>query len=339
MILVTGGTGFLGRNMLPILLEAGYGVRVVTRTPQAYPWLKKLDVDIIQADIADKEAMYQAAKGAQYIIHAAALFKFFGKTKDFDETNIRGTHNMLEAAAAAGVEKMVHVSTIAVAGQPSNPNQIIDEHYPPQPVDDYQRTKLAGEHIVLQHIASNDVPVVIMRGAGFYGPYGRYAFNRLFFEDPLLKKIFVGVDGGRHITFPVYIKDMARGILLGLEKGTPGEIYNLCSQSMPQYQVENLISEIAGIPKFRFRPPGFVMMQVARFLTVLSNLTGREMLYVTNLAPYVFGEWNVSIQKAKDELGFAPTPFEQGVRETLQWYVESGLWKPRRGEWSQYRPQ
>jgi nucleoside-diphosphate-sugar epimerase len=330
LILVTGGTGFLGRNMLPILLDAGYAVRVITRHPDAYPWLADLDVEIIQADVADAEAMCQAAQGARYIIHAAGLFRFFGRPQEFEGTNILGTKHILDAAICAGVEKIVHVSTIAVAGYPRDPRLVIDEEYPPQPFDDYQRTKLAGEHIVLQHIAAHQVPAVIIRGGAFYGPYGRYAFNKLFFEDPLIHHLPMGVDGGRHITFPAYIKDVARGILSGLEKGRPGEIYNISGHSLPHREVEKTIARVSGTSAFRIPSPSRLMVPVASLLTQLSKLTGHELLYVRNMEPYILGEWNVSIDKACRELGYEPTPFEIGVRETLQWYIESGLWKPRK---------
>jgi len=327
LILVTGGTGFLGRNMLPILLASGNHVRVITRYPTAYPWLHDLGVEVIGADIADADAMRRAAEGCRYIIHAAALFRFWGKRQQFDTTNIRGTRNMLEAALHAGVEKIVHVSTIAVAGYPSDSQQVITEATPSNPIDDYQRTKLQGEELVLQMVREVGVPAVIVRGGAFYGPHGRYAFNKLFFEDPLMHHLPMGVDGGRHLTFPAYIKDVARGILLGLEKGTPGEVYNISSQSLTHREVERTIARLSGTSPFRVHAPSWLMVPVARVMTLLSELTGRELLYVVNMKPYILGEWNVSIEKARRELGYEPTPFETGVRETLAWYIESGLWK------------
>jgi len=72
-----------------------------------------------------------------------------------------------------------------------------------------------------------------------------------------------------------------------------------------------------------------VMVPFATVLTWLGQLVGQEPHYVINMRPYIFGEWHVSIEKAKRELGFMPTPFETGARETLQWYLDTGLWKPR----------
>ncbi|NJL92713.1 MAG: NAD-dependent epimerase/dehydratase family protein [Anaerolineae bacterium] len=166
MILVTGGTGFLGRNMLPLLLQAGYAVRVITRQPEAYPWLGPLPVDIFQGDITDLPTVQRATEGARYVIHAAGLWRFWGRAADFEAANTLGTHNVLEAARQAGVEKLVYVSTIAVAGYPREPI-LIDETCPPQPVDAYQRSKLAAEQLLLAAHQSGGLRGVIVRGGLF----------------------------------------------------------------------------------------------------------------------------------------------------------------------------
>ncbi|NJL92712.1 MAG: hypothetical protein HC915_02750 [Anaerolineae bacterium] len=141
----------------------------------------------------------------------------------------------------------------------------------------------------------------------------------------------MGVDGGRHLTFPAYIKDVAQGLLLALERGRPGEVYNICSQSLTHREVEQTIARLSGTSAFRLHAPGWVMIPFARLLTALGGALGREPHYVINMRPYIFGEWRISIAKARQELGFTPTPFEEGVRETLQWYADTGLWKPRKG--------
>lgn len=327
MILVTGGTGFLGRNMLPILLSQGYPVRVISRHPQDYPWLKDLPLEVIAADIEDSTACHEAAQGVRYIIHAAGLFRFWGKKQDFEETNFIGTRNILDAALKAGVEKIVHMSTIAVAGFPRNRQATIDETYPPQPTNNYQRTKLKAEQLALEYFHQHQLPIVAIRGGAFYGPYGRYGFNQVFIEDPLFNFLPLGVDSGKHVMFPAYVKDVARGLLLGLEKGRPGEIYNINSQALSHRQINETVAKVAGTSRFRLYAPGVMMLAMAQVLTWVSGLVGREMHYVVDMKPYTFGEWNVSIEKARRELGFEPTPLEIGIKETLDWYVNAGLWK------------
>lgn len=327
LILVTGGTGFLGRNLLPILLESGYPVRVVTRYPDRYAWLGKLDVEICQADVRDRDAMFEAAQGCRYVVHAAGKFRFWGNPEQFQRTNVEGSKNVMDAALAAGVQKFIHISTVVVIGTPQTDGEI-DESHPANPVDGYQRSKLAAEQLALRHFQEDNLPVVVLRPGAFYGPYGRYAFNRMFFEDPLRGRP-IGVADGRYYTFPAYIKDVAHAIILALEKGRPGEIYNICSQYLTHRKVDDIIAEEASIPRFHLYFPAWLMVPFAQLLTFLGKVLGREPYYPITLKSYILNDWKVSSAKAKRELGFKPTPFRDGVRETLNWYREIGIWQPK----------
>lgn len=327
MILVTGGTGFLGRNLLPMLVEAGFTVRAVTRRPEEHPWLKDLDIDIFKADVADRDAMFEAADGCQHVIHAAGKFRFWGRRNQFHETNLVGSQNVMDAAIAAGIEKFIHISTIVVIGDPQTDNAI-DETHPANPADPYQESKLAAERVALQYHAENQLPVVVLRPGAFYGPHGHYAFNQMFFKDPL-QGWPIGVNQGRLYTFPAYIKDVAQAILLALDNGRPGEIYNICSQYLRHREVDRIISDAAGISRFRLYIPGTLIIPFARVMTLIGQITGKEPKYPITLRSYIFNDWRVSIEKARRELGFEPTSFEQGVQETLEWFREIGVWQPK----------
>ena len=117
--LVTGGTGFLGRHLVPALCRAGHTVRVFTRDPAAHPWLRRYpNVQIIPADILDAERVTEAVAGCTYVIHAAGLFRFWGARDAFERTNVGGTENVLHAAASTPIKKLIYVSTAAVIGTP-----------------------------------------------------------------------------------------------------------------------------------------------------------------------------------------------------------------------------
>jgi nucleoside-diphosphate-sugar epimerase len=327
LILVTGGTGFLGRNLLPILLDQQFRVRVVTRYPQRYDWLHKLDVEVFTGDVRDREAMFEAAQGCEYVIHAAGKFRFWGNQEQFRSTNVDGARNVMDAALQVGVKKFIHISTVVVVGTPQNEDEI-DEAHPTNPADGYQRSKLEGEHLALQHHKENGLPVVILRPGAFYGPYGRYAFNKMFFEDPL-RGLPMGVANGEYYTFPAYIKDVSHAIILALEHGRPGEIYNICSQYLTHREVDDIIAEEAGISRFHLYFPAWLMVPFAQLLSLFGVLFGSEPYYPITLRSYILNDWKVSSQKAIQELGFCPTPFRDGVRETLQWYRQIGIWTPK----------
>jgi dihydroflavonol-4-reductase len=143
------------------------------------------------------------------------------------------------------------------------------------------------------------------------------------------------VHRGRRITFPAFTPDVAHAISAALKLGRPGEVYNISGESLTHRQVNLIISRLAGISPWRFNVPASLMLALARAWTRLAERTGREPYYPINLAGYVFHDWRVSSAKAQAELDYCPTPFEDGARQTLEWYWASGLFRrPRRAQLS-----
>ncbi len=320
MIFVTGGTGFLGHHLIPALCRAGYPARVLTRYPEQNAWLRRYpNVEIVRGDLADETSYQDAVQGCQHIIHAAALFRMWGSAESFLAINARGTQNLLAAAERAGVERFLYVSTAAIAGMPA-PDAIIDENYPSHPLDAYQRTKLEAEQTILQHHRQGRVSAVVVRPGAFYGPLGDYAFNRLFFRDPM-RGIIMQVNGGKYITFPAYVPDVAQGIILALQKGRPGEIYNLSGEWMQHKAVYDIVCREAKLWYPRLRLPWKSGLYAGYIVEALWGVTGREPFWPVNLLrSYVFNNWRVTSEKAQRELGFSPTDFLSGARETIAWY-------------------
>lgn len=325
-IFVTGGTGHLGHSLLPTLVAAGFHVRALTRRPDDHPWLRDLGVEVVTGAVEDERLIADAVRGCRYVVHAAGRFSFWGKRELFERTNVQGAANVMAAALRAGVEKFIHVSTVVVVGNPL-PGRIVDESHPTNPVDPYQRSKLAGEQLALRHFREHGLPVVILRPGAFYGPHSRYAFNRLFIEDPL-KGLRLRVNRGRYITFPVYVGDVARCIVNTLQLGRPGEVYNVSDTPLTHAQADQIVSEEAGISPFRLNIPGWPMILLARLWTALSEYTNVEPYYPLNLRSYIFNDWRVSSEKACRDLAFTPIPFREGIRRTLEWYHAIGFWKP-----------
>jgi len=319
MIFVTGGTGFLGRHLIPALCRAGHTVRVLTRNPESNQWLNRYHgVEIIRGDLLEPETFRSALQDCQYIIHAGGMFRFWGDEREFLNTNTQGTQHLLAAAAESGVERFIHISTVAVVGHP-DPSRVIDESYPPQPADAYQHSKLQGEQIAFRYYRERQVPVIVLRPGAYYGPLGYYAFNRLFFKDPM-RGIIMQVNGGRYIIFPVYIADVVQGIMKALEFGRVGEIYNICGDWISHREAFDMVCEEANLRWPRLPIPGWLGIATARFLTALSTVTGAEPFWPINLRSYVYNNWRVSSDKARRELNFVPTDFREGVRRTIAWY-------------------
>lgn len=327
MILVTGATGFLGHNLIPLLAEHGRRVRALVRPTSNVGFLRECGVELAFGDVRDAGSVNEAMTGCDAIVHAAGKFRFWGPYDEFAGVNVEGTRNVLEAARRAGVRRYVHISTIAVVGSPQ-PGTLITEDTPCQPVDDYQRSKLEGERLTLTYCAEHGLPSIVLRPGAFYGPWGRYAFNRMFFEDPL-KGLPLQVHHGQHVTFPIFVPDLCRAIESALTNGRPGQIYNVCGPCLTHNEVNAVVSRLAGV-RMWIEAPGWGMIALAKVWTALARFTHSEPYYSTNMVPYVFCDWHVSSDKARAELKLAPTPFEVGARQTLEWYWSQGIFRRKR---------
>lgn len=317
-IFVTGGTGFLGRHLIPTLCRAGYRLRVLTRYPEKHDWLNRYNnVTVVKGNIQTGISI-EAFAGCDFVIHAAGLFSMWRGAGDFDATNVRGTEQLMQVAVEANVKRVIFVSTIAVIGNPQ-PNRIIDEQHPPRPADLYQASKLRAEQIMRRYHSEAQIETVILRPGAFYGPLGDYAFNRLFFTDPM-RGLTMYVDGGRYLIFPVYIQDVAESIVLALTNGESGELYNICDEPIVHKEAFRIIRRQANIGYPPIFVPGRVVTNFSHLLTWLSDFTHTEPFYPISMKSYVFNDWNVTSQKAHDTLGFQPTSFELGVKKTLAWY-------------------
>lgn len=323
LILVTGGTGFLGRHLVPALLSEGFRVRLLVREGSHLGELADLPVELAIGDLSALGGLAQAARGARYLVHAAAHFRFWGSPQIFRQVNVLGTRAIAQAALDEGVEQFIHISAVAVVGR-QKPGQVIDEQTPCRPQDDYQRTKLEAEQALLKMFEEKGLPVVILRPGAFYGPHGRYGFNRLFIEDPS-RGLPLQVQGGRRITFPVFVPDVAEAICHALREARLGEVYNVCGEPVTHAEVDQIVSRLLGIRSRRWNIPWRLMVALAAAMEFFSYIRGREPFYPLNLRHYVFTDWNVSSAKAQRELRFSPTPLEDGLLQTVEWY-RSEVW-------------
>lgn len=319
-IFVTGGTGFLGHHLVPALACAGHPLRVLTRRPEDHVWLARYPhVTVIPGDLTEPETYAQAIEGCQHIIHAGGVFRMWGDEQTFLDNNVQGTALLLSAAKLHPIERFIHISTIAVLGQP-DPEQVVDETYPPAPMDPYQRSKLIAEQLVLDAYRNDGLPAIVLRPGAYYGPLGHYGFNRLFFKDSM-RGLIMQVDSGRYIIFPVYISDVVQGIMKALERGRVGEIYNISGDWITHRRAFDVICEEAGLWWPRVPMPGWLDLPVAQVLEAVSGLLGVEPFWPLNmLRSYVHNNWRVSSEKARRELGFEPTDFREGARQTIAWY-------------------
>ncbi len=318
LILVTGGTGFLGRHLLPLLVAEGFHIRLLVRQTSQVDWLPNERIELVYGDVTDPCSVDEAMRGCRYVVHAAGHFRFWGAPELFEQVNFEGTKHVAQAALDHGVERLVYISSIAVVGDP-HLGELITETAECHPQDAYQDSKLQAEGHLQELVAEHGLPAIILRPGAFYGPGSTYGFNRLFIEEAMLGWR-VKVDGGRRVTFPVFVPDVAQAIVLVFTAGQVGEVYNICGRSLTHNELNGVVSDLLGIGHWRLSVPRPLMIALAAILEGLAKFTRHEPFYPLNLRHYVFNDWQVSNQKAQAELGFRPTLIEEGLRQTVAWY-------------------
>ncbi len=257
--------------MVRRLLEAGHEVRVLVRPGSATRQLEGLAVERVPGDLRDTGSLRSAVRGCDWVFHVAALYSYWGHDwQDFFEANVEGTRRVLEAAEAAGVQRIVYTSSVATLGirkdhVPSTEETLgtLDDRIGP-----YQRSKFLAEEVA-HDAAQRGLPVVIVNpstpvGVGDHKPTP----TGQIIVDFLNGRMFGYLDTGLNI---VDVDDVATGHLLAATLGRVGERYILGGENLTLKQVLDLLAEISGRPPARLRVPRWVAMAWAYADTALAS--------------------------------------------------------------------
>jgi nucleoside-diphosphate-sugar epimerase len=262
-------------------------------------------------------------EGAEGVVHVAAVYRTAGHPDAYyREVNVLGTERLLEAAAAAGVGRFVHPSTVGVHGHVAVAPA--DESAPFDPGDVYQATKAEAEKLALDFHGRRGLPVVVVRPGAIYGP-GETRLLKLF--RAIARGRYAVVGSGRPFYHPVYIDDLIAGFLLALEHPrAPGEAFIIAGPSyVSQSELASLIARGTGgkvlplrIPAAPIRWAGDLCEAVCVPLGIEPPLHRRRVDFWTKSRAF-------SIEKARRVLGYAPkVDLEEGIARTVAWYRQAG---------------
>src|SRR5262245_14868162 len=223
--LVTGGTGFVGANVVRELLSAGATVRVLARPASDRRALAGLDVEIAEGDLLDRASLRRAVAGVREVYHVAADYRLWAPDpRAIYRANVDGTRAVLEVAADAGVHRIVHTSSVGALGIPKDGTPGTED----TPVGladmlgDYKRSKFLAEQVASE-LASQGVPVVIVNPSAPVGPWDvKPTPTGQMVVDFMRGKMFATMDTGLNL---VHVRDVARGHVLAAERGRVGEKY------------------------------------------------------------------------------------------------------------------
>jgi dihydroflavonol-4-reductase len=320
-VLVTGATGFTGGHLARTLAARGDTVRALVRS--AAPALAAAGIETVPGDLRDASAIERAARGVDVVYHIAAIYRQAGlRDQEYRAVNAAAVRTVIEAAATAGVRRVVHCSTVGVHGDISHPPAAEDA--PLKPGDIYQVTKLEGERIAREAAEDTEMEVVIVRPTGIYGP-GDRRLLKLF--RGVARRRFPILGSGKIYYHLTYIDDLVEGFrLCASVPAAAGRTYILAGAEVTTLnELVAIVAEEAHV-----RPPGMhlpvwpVWVAGALCEAVCVPLGIEPPLYRRRVDFFTKSR-AFDISRARAELGYAPkVGLHEGVARTLAWYRSNG---------------
>lgn len=328
--LVTGATGFIGSAVARALLADGHEVVALAEPGGDRSAIKGLDVQVVDGDLRDADSVRRAVRGCRAIYHVAALYRFWAADPQaFYGVNVDGTRNVLEAARAADVERVVYTSTVGTVGLDGG--RPADETQYPRVAHlfgAYKQSKYVAEHEALRACAEG-LPVTLVLPTYPLGPGDRAPTpsGRLVL-DFLDGRVPGWVDTVLNV---VHVDDVARGHLLARERGAVGRSYILGGEN---YELRRLLGELAsisGLPEPRWHVPRAASLAAAWMSEVVEGRLLRRPPHVPlEGARMATTRMAFDDSRARGELGYRPRPASEAIRDSARWFLENGYVRPAR---------
>ncbi len=331
--LVTGATGHLGANLVRRLLADGEAIRVMVRRGPDNGALDGLDVERVEADLRDAQAVDRAVAGCARVYHCAALVSTIdgdaAHKRQIYDTNVGGTRHILDAALRHGVDKVVVSGSLSATGHdPAHPSHEDMPFYPFERQLPYGFSKHLTEHEVLKAHAEG-LNVVVATSCAIVGPHD-YVPSRMgrVLIDYAHGVLRAYIPGGFEF---VSSHDIAEGHKLAMEKGRSGQKYILSTAYASVDELLDLYGEVTGRPKPKLRLPPQVMAALAEVAdkTWFRAFPNRPRRFTPAAVRLLAMRRRADHGKAKQELGYEPTSLSQAVRDAYEDFVRRGLIIPR----------
>jgi dihydroflavonol-4-reductase len=322
-ILVTGGTGFVGANLTEALLARGFDVKILRRENSDVRALDGIEVEHRFGDVRDYESLKRAMKGCDTVFHTAALVTFDKSKADLQrDVNVVGTRNVVDACLACGIEQLIHTSSIAAIGYPSN-GELANEETP----FNWERT---WGYKFSKHKAEEEIFVGVRKGlnAVIVNPSVIVGERDIHFHGgDLIRRVTkwqvpVYIEGGMNV---VYVGDVVKGHIAAAERGQTGERYILAGENLTHKEAFQRTAHIVGGFSPFIKLPLSLLRFGAKTIEKASAMAGIEPMITTDLIAGA-GTYNwFSIDKAIFHLGYTTTPFDEAIRRAYKWYHENQM--------------
>jgi len=330
-ILVTGGSGHLGANLVRRLLDEGQAVRALVRHGSDNRALDGLDVERVWGDLRDAGATAAAVRGCQRVYHCAATVSSSERqARDIYQCNVLGTRHVLRAALDTGVERVVVTGSVSAVGWATG--RPSDESMPVDPFErllPYARSKVAAEHECLK-AAVDGLDVVIATSCAIVGPndFKPSRMGRVLL-DFARGRLRAYIPGGFEF---VAACDIVEGHRLAMDKGRAGQKYIFSTAFQTVDGLMEIFERVTGRPRPRLRLPSGLMLGLAEIVDAVARRVAphAEPRFTPGAVRLLRSERRVDVTKARTELGYRPTSVEAAIRQAYEDFVRRGEAPARR---------
>lgn len=313
---LTGATGFIGGRVARQLVAAGHAVVAIARDPAKATDLADLGIAVHRGDVTEKESMRAPMTGVDGVFHIAGWYKVGVKdTRDGERINVGGTRNTLELMRELGIPKGVYTSTLAVFSDTHG--RLVNEsyRYDGPHLSEYDRTKWVAHYEVADPLIAAGLPLVIVLPGVVYGP-GDTSSVRTILRQYLHRKL-PAIPARTDFSW-AHVDDIARGHILAMEAGTPGESYIIAGPEHTLADALDIAARITGITAPRFHIPPAAMKGIAALMGVVGRVLPVPPSYSAEYLRVGAGTTYIGDNtKARRALGYTPRLLEEGLRETL----------------------
>lgn len=320
MIVVTGGTGHIGNVLLRELISKGERIRALVLPNEDRTPISGLDVEIVPGDVRDMDCLLRAFRGADLVYHLAGIVSILpGQSAIFNEVNIHGTANVVEACLQTGVRRLVYTSSIHAITEPPH-GTAIDESHPFEPTcvpGGYARSKACATLEVLSGV-TRGLDAVVVCPTGVIGLYD-YKVSEMgqLILDFLRRRLKMYVNGSYDF---VDVRDVASGIILAAERGRRGEAYILSGERVKVRELLATLEKISGIQAPAVRIPTGLARLIGIMATPYYRLVRTKPLFTAYSIDVLMSNSLVSSEKARRELGYSPRPISEAIADAVMWF-------------------
>ena len=326
-ILITGSTGYIGSRLTAKLALQGQPIHLLCRTSPTLPQFQKSNIKVFIGDITDAESIRPALENVDRIYHLAAYARLWAKDASvFQRLNVKGTENVLDEAKKSGVSKIVYTSTAGVIGPSKDKPMTETDPRITGFFNLYEKTKSEAEAVAI-HYAKQGLNVCILNPSRIYGPGLDTGSNPVTkIVELYMKEKWKLIPGnGNDIGSYPYIDDVVDGHISAMEKGRSGERYILGGVNVTFNELMSAIKKYSGIEKKLRHIPFPVLNAVSHLMLWNAKITGKYPMITPDwVAKYKY-DWALNSSKAVNELGYTIRPFEEGIKETVEWVKQNRL--------------